>query len=158
MALFIEVRCSSTGATHLLSSFYYIPWNEVHNPAVHSQLKLTLILTYRHVSGVGVTNKTGFGFYDGIYWTLYTTGYNSSQIADTLSSPSDWTLHWTALTSNWTVLHYSGVLPRTPPILLTVPTYNFLTRTSRKTSSSDVKNACLLVRYPAMDVLLLFRA
>jgi hypothetical protein len=38
---------------------------------------------------------------------------------------------------------------------MTVPSYNSLARTPRKTSSSVVKNACLLVRYIAMDVLLL---
>jgi hypothetical protein len=45
-----------------------------------------------HVSGVCVTDKTGFGFDDRIYWTfiqLITTVHRSV----TLSS-SDWTLQW----------------------------------------------------------------
>jgi hypothetical protein len=48
---------------------------------------------YCHVSGVCVSNKTGFGFDDLIYWTfmkLVTTVHQS--VSDTLSS-SDWTLH-----------------------------------------------------------------
>jgi hypothetical protein len=48
---------------------------------------------YRHVPGVCVTNKTGSGFDDQIYWTfiqLVTTFHKSP--SDTLSS-SDWTLH-----------------------------------------------------------------
>jgi hypothetical protein len=35
--------------------------------------------------------------------------------------------------------------------------YNHFARTTRKTPSSIVKNACLLVRYLAVDVLLLLR-
>jgi hypothetical protein len=43
---------------------------------------------------VFVTNKTGIGFYDRIYWTfiqLVTTVHIS--LSDALSSSSDWTLH-----------------------------------------------------------------
>jgi hypothetical protein len=62
----------------------------------------------------------------------------------------------TVLTSNWTELHYSVILPRTPlcsSVLVTVSSYNSSARTPRKTPSSVVKNACLLVPYLAMDVL-----
>jgi hypothetical protein len=34
-------------------------------------LSTMISATYFHVLGVGVTYKTGFGFYDQIYWTLY---------------------------------------------------------------------------------------
>jgi hypothetical protein len=67
----------------------------------------------------------------------------------------------TILTSNWTELHYSVVLTCTPLysyVLLNVSSYNSLALTSRKTPSSVVKNACLLFRYLAMDVLLFLRA
>jgi hypothetical protein len=50
---------------------------------------------YCHVPAVCVTNKTGFGFDDRIYWAvirLVTTVHIS--LFDTLSSSSDWTLHW----------------------------------------------------------------
>jgi hypothetical protein len=46
-----------------------------------------LIYIYCRVSGVCVTNKTGFGFYDRIYWTflkLVTTDHKS--LSDTLLS------------------------------------------------------------------------
>jgi hypothetical protein len=48
---------------------------------------------YCHVCGICVTNKTGFGFYDRIYWTfiqLVTRSHKS--LSDTLSSSSDWTI------------------------------------------------------------------
>jgi hypothetical protein len=103
------------------------------------------IVTYPRVC---VTNKTGFGFYNRMYWTfiqLATTVHKS--LSDTLSSSSDWTLHGTILTSNWTPL-YSSVLLSTPDSA----------RTPRKTPSSVVKSACLLVCYLAMNVLPLLRA
>jgi hypothetical protein len=42
-----------------------------------------------------------------------------------------------------------------PSILLTVPSYNSSARIPQETPSSVVKNACLLLRYLAVDVLLL---
>jgi hypothetical protein len=60
----------------------------------------------------------------------------------------------TILTSKWTPL-YSVVHLCIPSIILTVPFYNSSARTQRKTPSSVVKNACLLVPYLAMDVLVL---
>jgi hypothetical protein len=81
--------------------------------------------------------------------------YNSSEITDRLSSSSDWTLHgnYSDFQLNWTplfrcTLSYSF-------LFLTVPSYNFLARTPRKTPYSVVKNACLLVRYLAVGVLFL---
>jgi hypothetical protein len=51
------------------------------------------------MSGVCVTNKTGFGFDDRIYWTFPQTSYNISQIT---------TFDWTFSTSDHTALtHYS---------------------------------------------------
>jgi hypothetical protein len=105
-------------------------------------------IKYCHVSGVCVTNKTGFGFDGRIYWTfiqLVTPVHKS--VSDTLTS-SDWTLS----TSDHILL-----LRCTPSRLLTLPFYNFSARTPRKTSSV-IKNACLLVRYLALDVLLLLSA
>jgi hypothetical protein len=54
------------------------------------------------------------------------------------------------------ILHYFFLLLlfSTPSQLLTVPFYNPSARTIQKTQSSIVKDACLLVRYLAMDVLL----
>jgi hypothetical protein len=57
-------------------------------------------------------------------------------------------------TSKWTPLYSSN----SPSILMIGPSYNSSARTPRKTPSSVVKNACLLVCYLAMDVLLLLRA
>jgi hypothetical protein len=54
---------------------------------------------YCRVLGVRVTCKTGFGSDDRIYWTLYTTCYNISQIAIT-----DWTL---SASDHITLIHYS---------------------------------------------------
>jgi hypothetical protein len=95
---------------------------------------------------------------------LYTTGYNISQIIFwhiviffRLDTPLE--LFWLP----------TEVLRYTPCIqlysfnslslsnLLTVPSYISSARTPRKTPSSIIKNACLLVRYLAIDVLLLLR-
>jgi hypothetical protein len=107
--------------------------------------------------------------YPGIAWLirltrsnlldLYTTGHNSSQLTDTLSSSSDWTLHW-KYSDSWIPL-YSFVLLYTSPHSFNSPDcalFNSSARTPRKTPSSVVKNACLLVRYLLIDVLLLLRA
>jgi hypothetical protein len=57
------------------------------------------------------------------------------------------------------LLHFTlQLLFSTSSRLLTVPSYNSSARTPRKTPSSVVRNACLLVRYLTMDVLLLSRA
>jgi hypothetical protein len=64
--------------------------NYTSKPPIHIEYFI-----YSHVSGVCVTNNTGFGFADRIYWTfiqLVTTVHKS--LTDTLSSSSDWTLHW----------------------------------------------------------------
>jgi hypothetical protein len=54
---------------------------------------------YCHVSRVSVTYKTGFWMWWSNLLNIYATGYNSSQITDTLSSSSDWTLQETILIS-----------------------------------------------------------
>jgi hypothetical protein len=67
--------------------------------SIFRQIRFT---KYSHVSGVCVTNKTGFGFNDRIYWTVIqfvTTAHKS--LSDTLSSSS--TGHSRLLTT----LHYS---------------------------------------------------
>jgi hypothetical protein len=53
------------------------------------------------------------------------------------------------------IRHYCPVLRCTPSRLMTVFFYKPLARTPRKTPSSIVNDACLLVPYLAMDVLLL---
>jgi hypothetical protein len=66
-----------------------------------------------HVSGVCVTNKTGFGFDDRIYWTvmqLITTVHMSMTHCHLPTGHSTGTI----LTSNWTELHCSVVLLRIP--------------------------------------------
>jgi hypothetical protein len=55
-------------------------------------------------------------------------------------------------------LHYSVALPRTPSVLLTMPSYNSSTRIPLKTPSSFVKNACLLIHYLEMDAITLLTA
>jgi hypothetical protein len=88
----------------------------------------------------------GFGFHIRIYWTFIqlVTPVHKSQ-SDTPSSFS--TGHSRLLTT----LHNSTTSLR----LLTVPSYNSSARTPQKTPPSVVRNACLLVRYLARDVLLL---
>jgi hypothetical protein len=114
----------------------------------------SLLYGYCHVSRVCVTIKTGVGFDDRINCSFIqpvTTLHKS--LSDTLSSSSDWTLHGNYCDAQ---LKYSVVLHQFwSELRLTVPSYNSPALTPREIPSSVVKNACLLVRYRAMDVLLL---
>jgi hypothetical protein len=83
----------------------------------------------------------------------YTAAYNSLQITHCHLLPTGHSTG-TILTSKWTPL-YSVVLPQFWSPTLFFTTYNTSARTARKTLSSVVKNACVLVRYPGMNVLLL---
>jgi hypothetical protein len=96
-----------------------------------------------------VTNKTGFGFDDRIYWTftqVVTTVHKSP--SDTLSSSS--TGHF-RLPPHFTTSLLRCTLSRR----LAVSSYNSTARTPRKTPSFVVKSAYLLVHYLAVEVLLL---
>jgi hypothetical protein len=67
---------------------------------------------------------------------------------------TQWELFWLPTE----LLHYSVLLPQFwSELRQTVPSYNSSARTPQKTPSSVVKNACLLVHYLPMDVLLLLR-
>jgi hypothetical protein len=123
-------------------------------------IRRTSCKSYCHVSGVRVTNKTGFW----IWWTnlldLYTAGYNSSQITIWHSYIPTGYSTGTILISNWT----HPLLRCTPSILilcctlvlcpLIIPRHG----PHGKHVSRVTKNACLLDRYLAMVVLPLFRA
>jgi hypothetical protein len=61
----------------------------------------------------------------------------------------------TIQTSNWTPLYSSVLHQFWSEWRLTVPSCNSSAQTAQKTRSSVVKNACLLVRYLAVDILLL---
>jgi hypothetical protein len=88
-------------------------------------------------------------FIEPLYVQQVTTVHKS--LSDTLSFSSDCTLqlNYSDFHLNFVVLLY------TPPILLAVPSYNSSARTPQKAPFSVVKNACLLVRYLGMGVLLL---
>jgi hypothetical protein len=61
----------------------------------------------------------------------------------------------TALSSKWTVLYSVVLFQFWSDLRLTVPSYSSSTRVPKKTPFSVVKYACLLLRYLAMDVLVL---
>jgi hypothetical protein len=69
--------------------------------------------------------------------------------------PTGHSTRTTVLTSNWTPLYFVVLLQFWSELRLTVPSYNSSARIPRKAPSSVLMNACLLVRYLAMDVLLL---
>jgi hypothetical protein len=111
---------------------------------------------YRHVSGVCVSNRTGFldlmitFIGPSLNWLQQFT--NHYQIHCHLLPIGHSTE--TILTSKW-ILRYSVVLPQFWSPTLFCTTYKSSARTPRKTPSHFVKNACLLARYLAMDGLLL---
>jgi hypothetical protein len=91
--LSLFMRCN----LYILSQ-YYKKWCKL--TWLHGQIIFWFyLIKYCHVLGVCVTYKTGFGFDDRIYWTLFTTCHNISQIAI-----FDWTL---STSDHTTLIHYS---------------------------------------------------
>jgi hypothetical protein len=126
MAYFTKVRYSSMCGTHLLGCVkYYVPWNEVHKPALHSERYMVWLI--RRVLDD-----------DRIYWTLMPLATTVHKLLTHCHLLPTGHSIGTTLTSNWTGLHYSVVLPRTPSIFLIVSSYNYSARIPRKTPSSVV--------------------
>jgi hypothetical protein len=116
------------------------------------------IYVYCHVSGICVTNKTGFWIWLSNLLDIYTAGYSSSEIpiwhCHLLPTGHSTGTILIPIGSSTTPL-YSVVLLQFWSPTLFCTTYKSSARTPRKTPSSVVKNVCLLARYIAMDVLIL---
>jgi hypothetical protein len=151
--IIIALRCVTYKMDFGLDDWIYCPLY-IHTTRDYRQYSA---ITFLHTFQFTVAHALGFSVFasrilaTGLSQTHCHNNSHMKSFCNSLIPFLPFLLNHLRLPSRHNSLDYCSVLPCTPSHLLTVPSS---ARTPQKTPSCIVKNACLLVRYVAMDILL----